>query len=54
MSYGIYKLEGDLLTFFIMGAREAKDRPKEFKTKKFDKANPDQSGGIFMVVGKRK
>ncbi len=53
ISYGIYKLEGDQLTFFVMGAREAKNRPKEFKTQKFDKAKPDQDLGFFIVAKKK-
>lgn len=53
-SYGIYKVEGDTLTFFVWGAKEAKNRPKEFKTLKPGKDDKDQDGGMLFVVAKRK
>ena len=55
-SYGIYKIEGDTLTFFLAGAKDPKNRPKEFKTVGFDKANPTKEvdGGQFIVILKKK
>ncbi len=54
-SFGIYKLEGDTLTFFVMGAEEAKDRPKEFKTVDFTKKeNEGKPGGAMMITAKKK
>lgn len=54
-TYGIYKLEGDTLTFFVFGAEETKDRPKEFKTVDFTKKeNEGKPGGALMVTARKK
>jgi uncharacterized protein (TIGR03067 family) len=58
ISHGIYKLEGDTLTLYLIGTKEAKNRPKEFKTGKLnmklkqDEAEKDE--GMMIVILKKK
>jgi uncharacterized protein (TIGR03067 family) len=59
--YGIYKFEGDILTFFIWGSEDPKNRPREFKTLEpvkpwLDKVTPDAKDrvGGFMIVTLKK
>ena len=55
--HGIYKVEGDTLTLFIIGTKEAKNRPKEFKTVKPDlkakKGEEPDVGGLILTLKKK-
>jgi uncharacterized protein (TIGR03067 family) len=57
-SYGIYKVEGGSLTFFPIGAMDAKNRPTEFKTLKPDPKSKgdgaDKPGGLMILTAKKK
>jgi uncharacterized protein (TIGR03067 family) len=55
-SFGIYKVEGDILTLFVLGAREPQLRPREFKTLEPPNWVPGQKepakqvGGFVMLT----